>query len=152
MKRLLFVLTMLACLLCMPVTGFAKTGDEEAEKEQQAYEEAIEDNWKKMLKTGIELDTINAENKSSLLAWQDVKNPPEEAKKLVNEITELQKKQEKEQESLDPYNQAKKTCDEKFNADGANAALENIIRIQEDRIADQKELSALWKKVDKLLK
>ena len=37
-------------------------------------------------------------------------------------------------------------------ADGANAALENIIRIQKDRLSDQKELQALWAKVDKLLK
>ena len=34
----------------------------------------------------------------------------------------------------------------------ANAALENIIRIQEDRIEDQKELSKLWDQVEKLLK
>ena len=45
-----------------------------------------------------------------------------------------------------------RTCDEKLNADGANAALENIIRIQKDRLSDQKELQALWAKVDKLLK
>ena len=55
-------------------------------------------------------------------------------------------------ESMDPYTKAKKTCDEKLNADGANAALENIIRIQKDRLSDQKELQALWAKVDKLLK
>ena len=54
--------------------------------------------------------------------------------------------------SMDPYTKAKKTCDEKLNADGANAALENIIRIQKDRLSDQKELQALWAKVDKLLK
>ena len=51
-----------------------------------------------------------------------------------------------------PYTKAKKACDEKMNADGANAALENIIRIQEDRIEDQKELSKLWDQVEKLLK
>ena len=48
---------------------------------------------------------------------------------------------------MNPYLEAKKTCDEKLNADGANAALENIIRIQRDRLSDQKELAKLWKKV-----
>ena len=61
-------------------------------------------------------------------------------------------KQEEDQESMDPYTKAKKSCDAKLNADGANAALENIIRIQKDRLSDQKELQALWAKVDKLLK
>ena len=46
----------------------------------------------------------------------------------------------------------RRSCDAKLNADGANAALENIIRIQKDRLSDQKELQALWAKVDKLLK
>ncbi len=132
----------------MPVTGFAKTVD--ADK-QQEYDDAIAKNYKEMLKTSIELDTINAENNSSLLAWQDVEDPSDEAKALVNQILELKDEQEKAQESLDPYTKAKKSCDSKLNADGANAALENIIRIQKDRIADQKELQALWKKVEKLI-
>ena len=70
----------------------------------------------------------------------------------VEQIEKLMKQQEADQESMDPYTKAKKACDEKMNADGANAALENIIRIQEDRIEDQKELSKLWDQVEKLLK
>ena len=89
---------------------------------------------------------------ASFLNWQDVKNPSDEAVKLVEKIRKLQAEQEEDQESMDPYTKAKKTCDEKLNADGANAALENIIRIQKDRLSDQKELQALWAKVDKLLK
>ena len=53
---------------------------------------------------------------------------------------------------MDPYLQAKKICDEKLNADGANAALKNIVRIQKNRIKDQEEVLALWKKVDEILK
>ena len=53
---------------------------------------------------------------------------------------------------MDPYNKAIKSCEKKLNADGANAALENVIRIQKDRIEDQEELLKLWKKIDRLLK
>lgn len=42
--------------------------------------------------------------------------------------------------------------DKKLNAEGANAALENIIRIQKDRLEDQEEVKKLWKDVEKLLK
>ena len=70
----------------------------------------------------------------------------------MDKIQKLQAEQEEDQESMDPYTKAKKSCDAKLNADGANAALENIIRIQKDRLSDQKELQALWAKVDKLLK
>ncbi len=70
----------------------------------------------------------------------------------MEKILKLQEEQEKEQESLDPYTKARKACDEKLNADGANAALENIIRIQKDRIEDQEEIKELWKKVNQLLK
>ncbi len=132
----------------MPITGFAKTADEDKQRE---YDEAISKNYKEMLKTSIELDTINAENNASLLAWQDVVDPSDEAKELVDQILTLKSSQEKAQESLDPYTKAKKSCDDKLNAEGANAALENIVRIQKDRIADQKELQALWKKVEKLI-
>ena len=144
MKRILFLFGLLVCLAGMPLTAFA---DNKTAK--QTYETAISDNWKTMLKNSIALDTINAEN---LLNWQDVKNPSDEAVKLVEKIRKLQAEQEEDQESMDPYTKAKKTCDEKLNTDGANAALENIIRIQKDRLSDQKELQALWAKVDKLLK
>ena len=100
MKKLLFLIALFACLLGMSVTGFAKTDEDDAAKE--AYETEIADNWKATLKNSIALDKINAENKTNLLTWQDVENPPEEAKKLVAELLELQKKQEKEQESMDP--------------------------------------------------
>ena len=141
MKRILFLFGLLVCLAGMPLTAFA---DNKTAK--QTYETAISDNWKTMLKNSIALDTIH------LLNWQDVKNPSDEAVKLVEKIRKLQAEQEEDQESMDPYTKAKKTCDEKLNADGANAALENIIRIQKDRLSDQKELQALWAKVDKLLK
>ena len=130
MKRILFLFGLLVCLAGMPLTAFA---DNKTAK--QTYETAISDNWKTMLKN-----------------WQDVKNPSDKVVKLVEKIRKLQAEQEEDQESMDPYTKAKKTCDEKLNADGANAALENIIRIQKDRLSDQKELQALWAKVDKLLK
>ena len=149
MKKVLFLFSMVFCLLCLPLTGYAKTAEEEAAEKE--YTEAIADNYKEMLKTSIALDKITAENKTCLLAWQDEKDPPEEAKKIVGQITDLQKEQEKAQENLSPYTKAKKTCDEKLNADGANAALKNIIRIQKDQIKDQEELAKLWAKVSKLL-
>lgn len=147
MKRLLFIFSLVMCLWCLPMVGFA--GQDETAK--QEYDNAIADNWKEMLKGSIALDKINAENKTYLLTWQDVENPPEEAKKLVEQIEKLQKEQEADQENMDPYTQAKKACDEKLNADGANAALENIIRIQKDLLSDQEALKTLWKKVEKLL-
>ena len=90
---------------------------------------------------------MNAENKASLLTWLDTEKKPDETKKTVEKIRKLEAEQAKDQESMNPYLEAKKTCDEKLNADGANAALENIIRIQKDRLSDQKELAKLWKKV-----
>ena len=149
MKKIWFLVGLVVCLLCMPLTGFAKTGDDEA---KQKYEDAITDSWKEMMKQSIALDTISAENKASLLAWKDEKNPPEEARKLVDKIEKLQETQEKEQESLTPYTEATKACDEKLNADGANAALENMVRILKDQISDQEEVKAIWKQVGKLLK
>ena len=148
MKRLLFIASLMLCLFSVPLTGFAAP----TEEEQQKYEEAIADNMKDMMKGSIALDKINAENKTSLLNWMDAESPSEDAKKTVEKILKLQEEQEKEQESLDPYTKARKACDEKLNADGANAALENIIRIQKDRIEDQEEIKELWKKVNQLLK
>ena len=147
MKKILFLFGLLVCLAGMPLTVFA---DNKTAK--QTYETAISDNWKTMLKNSIALDTINAENNTHLLEWQDVKNPSDEAVKLVDKIQKLQEDQEKDQESMDPYTKAKKTCDKKLNAEGANAALENIIRIQKDRLEDQEEVKKLWKDVEKLLK
>lgn len=148
MKRLLFILSLVICLLSVPMTGFAAP----TEEEQQKYEDAISANLKDMLKGSIALDKISAENKTYRLNWLNAENRTEEAKKLVDKIEALEKEQEKDQESMDPYNKAKKACDVKLNADGANAALENIIRIQKDRISDQEELQKLWKQVDRLLK
>ena len=67
-----------------------------------------------MLKNSIALDTINAENNTHLLEWQDVKNPSDEAVKLVDKIQKLQAEQEEDQESMDPYTKAKKSCDAKL--------------------------------------
>ena len=148
MKRIFFIFSLLLCLLSVPVTGFAAETDEE----QVKYEDATADNMKEMLKGSIALDKISAENKESLLNWLEAENKPEEAKKLVDKIQKLQEDQEKDQESMDPYTKAKKTCDKKLNAEGANAALENIIRIEKDRLEDQEEVKKLWKDVEKLLK
>ena len=73
MKRILFLFGLLVCLAGMPLTAFA---DNKTAK--QTYETAISDNWKTMLKNSIALDTINAENNTHLLNWQDVKNPSDE--------------------------------------------------------------------------
>ena len=67
-------------------------------------------------------------------------------------IDALKAEQAKKAESMDPYLLAKKTCDEKCNAEGANAALENIIRIQNNKLKDQEDLAKLWKQVMELLK
>lgn len=147
MKKLLFVLSLAICLLSVPLTGMAAQT-----KEQQEYEEAITDNLKEMLKGSIALDKISAENKSYQLKWLEAEQKPEDAKTIAEKIKALESEQKKEQESMDPYNKAIKSCEKKLNADGANAALENVIRIQKDRIEDQEELLKLWKKIDRLLK
>ena len=105
-----------------------------------------------MLKGSIALDKSNAENKTYLLNWLEAEKQPKEAKKIVTKIEKLEAEQAKKQESMDPYLQAKKTCDEKCNVDGAKAALDNIIRIQKDRLKDQEALTKLWKQVAELLK
>ena len=147
MKKLLFVLSLAICLLSVPLTGMAAQTEE-----QQEYEEAITDNLKEMLKGSIALDKISAENKSYQLKWLEAEQKPEDAKTIAEKIKALESEQKKEQESLDPYNKAIKSCEKKLKADGANAALENVIRIQKDRIEDQEELLKLWKKIDRLLK
>ena len=147
MKKLLFVLSLAICLLSVPLTGMAAQTEE-----QQEYEEAITDNLKEMLKESIALDKISAENKSYQLKWLEAEQKPEDAKTIAEKIKALESEQKKEQESMDPYNKAIKSCEKKLNADGANAALENVIRIQKDRIEDQEELLKLWKKIDRLLK
>lgn len=148
MKKLLFIFSLAICLLCVPMIGFAAP----TEEEKVQYEEAIADKWIEMLKGSIALDKSNAENKTYQVAWLEAEKQPKEAKKIVEKIAKLEAEQAKDQESMDPYLQAKKTCDEKCNADGANAALENIIRIQKDRLKDQEELTKLWKQVAELLK
>ena len=147
MKKLLFVLSLAICLLSVPLTGMAAQTEE-----QQEYEEAITDNLKEMLKGSIALDKISAENKSYQLKWLEAEQKPEDAKTIAEKIKALESEQKKEQESMDPYNKAIKSCEKKLNADGANAALENVIRIQKDRIEDQEELLKLWKNIVRLLK
>ena len=148
MKKFMFIFSLVICLLCVPMTGFAAP----TEEEKMQYEDAIADNWKEMLKGSISLDKGNAEIKTYLLNWLDAEKQPREARKIVTQIEKLQEEQAKKQESMDPYLQAKKICDEKLNADGANAALKNSVRIQKNRIKDQEEVLALWKKVDEILK
>ena len=143
MKRLMFIFTLAICLLCAPMTGFAAP----TEEEKKQYEAEIADKWIEMLKGSIALDKSSADNKAYLLKWLLSDNKPEEAKKLVVKIENLEKEQEKKQESMDPYIKAKKTCDEKCNVDGAKAALDNMIRIQKKHQKDQDELTKLWKKV-----
>lgn len=148
MKKLLFIFSLAICLLCVPMTGFAAP----TEEEKTRYEEAIADKWIEMLKGSIALDKSSAENKTYRVTWLEAETQPKEAKKIVEKIEKLEAEQAKDRESMDPYLQAKKTCDEKCNADGANAALENIIRIQKDHLKDQEELTKLWKQVAELLK
>lgn len=143
MKRLMFIFTLAICLLCAPMTGFAAP----TEKEKQQYEEAIAEKQIEMLKGSIALDQSSVANKIYLLNWLLAEKQPEEAKKLVAQIEALEAEQEKKLESMDPYLKAMKTCDDKCNVDGANAAMDNIIRIQKDRLKDQEELTKLWKKV-----
>lgn len=147
MKKLLFILSLAICLLSVPLTGMAAQTEE-----QQEYEEAIADNLKEMLKGSIALDKISAENKSYQLKWLEAEQKPEDARTIAEKIKALESEQKKDQESMDPYNKAIKSCEKKLNADGANAALENVIRIQKDWIEDQEELLKLWKKIDRLLK
>lgn len=147
MKKLVFIISMVFSLLSMTLIGFAAP----TEAEKQKYEEAIETNLTEMLKGSIALDKGSADNKTYLLNWLLSETQPKEAKKIVTQIEKLEEEQAKDRESMDPYLQAKKICDEKLNVDGANAALENIIRIQKDWLKDQEEVAELWKKVDQIL-
>ncbi|MBQ6835188.1 MAG: hypothetical protein IJO55_12350 [Lachnospiraceae bacterium] len=148
MRKFVFLFSLVFCLLSMTLVGFAAP----TEAEKQKYAEAIETNLTEMLKGSIALDKGSADNKTYLLNWLLAETQPKEAKKIVTKIEKLEAEQAKDRESMDPYLQAKKICDEKLNADGANAALENVIRIQKDWLKDQEEITALWKKVDLILK
>ena len=148
MKKLVFMISLVFSLLGMTLIGFAAP----TEAEKQKYGEAIEINLTEMLKGSIALDKGSADNKTYFLNWLLAENQPKEAKKIVEKIEKLEAEQAKDRESMDPYLQAKKICDEKLNAEAANAALENIIRIQKDWLKDQEEIRALWKKVDQILK
>ena len=94
MKRWIFLFSLMACLVCTPFTGLANDTD----AAQQKYEEAISENWKEMLKGSIRLDTLNAENNTHLLWWQDVENPSKEAAALVEQIEALMEQQEEDQQ------------------------------------------------------
>ena len=99
MKKFMFIFSLVICLLCVPMTGFAAP----TEEEKMQYEDAIADNWKEMLKGSISLDKGNAEIKTYLLNWLDAEKQPREARKIVTQIEKLQEEQAKKQESMDPY-------------------------------------------------
>ena len=148
MKKLMFIVSFVFCLLCTPIVGLANPTEEEKVK----YEEAISEKYIEMLKGSIALDKSNAELTTYLVTWLEAEKQPREAKKIIKKIDALKAEQAKKAESLDPYLLAKKTCDEKCNAEGANAALENIIRIQNNKLKDQEALAKLWKQIMELLK
>jgi len=148
MKKLMFIVSLVFCLFCTPLVGLANPTEEEKAK----YEEAISEKYIEMLKGSIALDKSNAELTTYLVTWLEAEKQPREAKKILVKIDELKVEQAKKAESMDPYLLAKKTCDEKCNAEGANAALENIIRIQKNKLKDQEELAKLWKQLIELLK
>ena len=148
MKKLMFIVSFVFCLLCTPIVGLANPTEEEKVK----YEEAISEKYIEMLKGSIALDKSNAELTTYLVTWLEAEKQPKEAKKIIKKIDTLKAEQAKKAESMDPYLLAKKTCDEKCNAEGANAALENIIRIQNNKLKDQEALAKLWKQIMELLK
>ena len=148
MKKLMFIVSFVFCLLCTPLVGLANP----TEEEKVQYEEAISEKYIEMLKGSIALDKSNAELTTYLVTWLEAEKQPKEAKKIIKKIDTLKAEQAKKAESMDPYLLAKKTCDEKCNAEGAKVALENIIRIQNNRLKDQEALAKLWKQVMELLK
>lgn len=148
MKKLMFIVSLLFCLFCTPLVGLANPTEEDKVK----YEEAISEKYIEMLKGSIALDKSNAELTTYLVTWLEAEKQPKEAQKIIKKIDTLKAEQAKKAESMDPYLLAKKTCDEKCNAEGANAALENIIRIQNNKLKDQEALAKLWKQVMELLK
>lgn len=141
MKRIIFICCLLMSLLCLPLTGFAAGTEKE-------YEEAVVENWKKVLKNEIALDTLSVENNTSFLSWLDAESSTSEIDKQIEKIRTLAEELAEKEESLKPYIQATKACEEKLNSDGANTALENILLIQEKMLKDANEIKELWKKVD----
>ena len=87
MKKWMFLFTLMLCLFCAPMTGFAAP----TEEEKKQYEEAIADKWIEMLKGSIALDKSSADNKTYRLNWLLSENKPAEAKKLVVKIEKLEK-------------------------------------------------------------
>lgn len=146
MKRFLFLCFLTACLFSLPVTAYAA----EKKTAREEYQEAVSDTKKTMLENSIALDELNASTKTYRLKWQEAKTAgdvPEEAKTLVKKIQELRKEFQEENESMEPYREAKKACSQALNSEGAIAAMENIIRIQEYRLDKKAEINKLWKQV-----
>ena len=75
MKRLMFAFTLMLCLFCAPLTGFAAP----TEEEKKQYEEAIADKTIEVLKGSIALDQSSALNKTYLLNWLLAEKQPAEA-------------------------------------------------------------------------
>lgn len=153
MKRFMFSCLLAASLFCLPMTAFAA---EKTKKEaRQEYQEAIADTKTKMQENSIALDEINAKNKTYRLEWQQARadgKATDGAKELVAKIRELQAELKENQDSTAPYREAKKACAAELNADGANAAMENIIQIQEFKLEKKEEINKLWKKVHDAVK
>ena len=91
MKRLMFIVSLVFCLFCTPLVGFANPTEEEKAK----YEEAISEKYIEMLKGSIALDKSNAELTTYLVTWLEAEKQPREAKKIVAKIDALKAEQAK---------------------------------------------------------
>lgn len=153
MKRLLFLSCLLACLVCFHGSVLAAEKTEKSARE--IFQEEVAGTKKVMMENSIALDELNASTKTYRLLWMEAKAAgeiPAEAKELVKKIRELRTEFTENNESTEPYQEAKKACAQEKNAEGAIAAMENIIRIQEYRLEKKGEINALWKQVAGLVK
>lgn len=153
MKRIIFLCSLVICLLCFPAAAFAdeKTGG----SAKEAYEKALMPTEKTMMENKIILSELNTSTTEYRLAYKEAKaegEVPEAAKELLKEIKTIREDFQENNESTEPYREARKTCRQAKNADGAIAATDNIIRIQEYRIEKKTEINKLWKQVADLIK
>lgn len=153
MKRILFLCSLIMCLFCFPAAAFAAEKTEESAKE--AYEKAVASTEETLMENKIVLSELNASITGYRLVYKEAKlqgEAPEKAKELLKEIKALREEFQENNESMEPYREAKKACRQAKNADGAIAAMENMIRIQEYRIEKKTEINKLWKQVADLVK
>lgn len=159
-----------ACILAfclvffLPVSAGAASGETgtsadrtdagNTEARETRCREAVSEEEKEILKNRMEMERLNISDISCRLLWIEAREQgkvPEKAQELAEEIRMLKKEFSENTESMEPYREARRACLEAGNTEGAKAAMENIICIQEERLEKKRQISRLWLEIAELV-